>query len=71
MFERLESHAARLAEARASERKRALAEQLGALLPRSVSIAVDDDGVLISGPGLGRRLVLDSSLRWTIAGLLK
>jgi hypothetical protein len=34
-------------------------------------VEATDEGVLLSGPGLGHRLVLDSSLRWTIAGLLK
>ena len=29
------------------------------------------EGVALSGPGLAKRIVLDSSLRWTIAGLLK
>jgi hypothetical protein len=71
MFERLEARAERAAETRAGERKEALAEQLRALLPHTISIEANDDGVILSGPGLGRRLVLDASLRWTIAGLLK
>ncbi len=71
MFERLESRVARLAETRAGERQQALAGQLGAILPRGVTVEVGEDGVILSGAGLGRRLVLDSSLRWTIAGLLK
>ena len=71
MFERLEARGERAAEARAAERKQALAEQLRALLPASVGVEAEEQGVVLSGPGFGRRLVLDSSLRWTIAGLLK
>ena len=71
MFERLEARAERAAAARAAERKHALAAQLRAILPDSVSVEADEAGVRLSGPGLGRRLVLDASLRWTIAGLLK
>lgn len=71
MFERLEARACRAAEARAADRKEALAGQLRAILPRDVSIETDEHGVLLSGRGLGRRLVLDASLHWTIAGLLR
>jgi hypothetical protein len=71
MFERLEARAERAAETRATERKQALAQQLRAILPASVSVEAHEAGVIVSGPGLGRRLVLDASLRWTIAGLLK
>ena len=71
MFERLDSRAGRVAETRKAERKDALAEQLRALLPPEVKVETSEDGVLLSGLGLGRRVVLDSSLRWTIAGLLK
>ena len=71
MFERLEARAKRAAELRATDRKAALAEQLRAILPRDVSVEANGDGVVLSGPGLGRRAVLDASLRWTIAGLLK
>jgi hypothetical protein len=70
MFERLETRAQRAAETRADERKQALAERLRALLPPSVRVEADERGVALSGPGLERRIVLDSSLRWTIAGLL-
>jgi hypothetical protein len=71
MFERLEARAERAAERRAAERKRALAEQLRAILPHNFGVEANDEGVTVSGPGLGRRTVLDASLRWTIAGLLK
>lgn len=71
MFEGLDTRAARAAEARASERKDALAEQLRAILPNEVKVLTSEEGVLLSGLGLGRRTVLDASLRWTIAGLLK
>ena len=71
MFERCEARAARGAGAAAAERKARLADQLRTILPREIGVEATDDGVLLSGPGLERRLVLDSSLRWTIAGLLK
>ena len=71
MFERLEGRAERAGETRASERKTGLAGELRALLPDAVKVETSDEGVLLSGLGLGRRVVLDSSLRWTIAGLLK
>ena len=71
MFERFEARAADAAAAAAAERKARLAEQLRTILPREIEVAATDDGVLLSGRGLERRLVLDSSLRWTIAGLLK
>ena len=71
MFERLEAGADRAAEAGVAERIAALAGQLREILPREVSVESTDEGVLLSGRGLGTRIVLDASLRWTIAGLLK
>jgi len=71
MFEELEGRAGRAADARAAERKAALAAQLRDLLPGDVAVTESEDGILLSGGGLGRKLVLDASLRWTIAGLLK
>lgn len=71
MFEELEARAARAANERAGTRRQALAEELRGLLPSEVQIQTNEDGVLLSGPGFGRRFVLDASLRWTIAGLLK
>ena len=71
MFEDVDRRAARAAGARAGERKEALAERLRALLPEEVKVETSEEGVLLSGLGLGRRTVLDASLRWTIVGLLK
>ena len=71
MFERLESRAAAAADARAADRIAALAGQLRELLPSDIKVEAGEEGVLLSGPGLGKRFVLDSSLRWTIAGLLR
>jgi hypothetical protein len=71
MFEELEARATRAAMARADERKQALAAQLSEILPAGCSIETLEDGVAITGPGLARRTVLDASMRWTIAGLLK
>lgn len=71
MFERLESRVAAEADARVADRIGALADQLRELLPRDIRVEAGADGVLLSGPGLGQKFILDSSLRWTIAGLLK
>ena len=71
MFERLEARAARAAETRAKARTAELADRLRAILPTGVSIETGEDGVTVSGLGIARRFVLDASLRWTIAGLLK
>ena len=65
------TRAAGAAESAATDRKARLADQLRTLLPREIGVETVDEGVLISGPGLEGQLVLDSSLRWTIAGLLK
>jgi hypothetical protein len=70
MFERLEASAMRAAKRHADARKAALAAQLRAILPAGIVVEEDEAGVLLSGRGLERRLVLDASLRWTIAGLL-
>ena len=71
MFERLEAHAGRAAEAGVAERIAALAGQLREILPREIGVEPTDEGVLLSSPRLGERVVLDASLRWTIAGLLR
>ena len=71
MFERLESRAGAATEKRVDKRKEVLARQLREILPPEISIEANEDGVLLAGRGLDRRLVVDASLRWTIAGLLK
>jgi hypothetical protein len=71
MFEKLEARAARAAETHADARKSALAEQLRAILPPDIGIETSEAGVTLSGRGLDQRFVLDASLRWTVAGLLK
>jgi hypothetical protein len=71
MFEEMEARAGRAAAAHAAARRDRLAEALRALLPAEVRVETNEDGVLLSGLGFGRRFVLDASLRWTIAGLLK
>lgn len=71
MFEGFEGCAARAAERRAEARRYELVEELRGLLPPEVMIEPIEEGILLSGPGFGRRVLLDASLRWTIAGLLK
>ena len=71
MFEQAETRARRAAEALAARRRARLADELRAILPGDVGVELTGQGVALSGPGLRRRLVLDSSLRWTVAGLLE
>ncbi len=71
MFEEMEARARRAAETRVEGRKTELAAALRTLLPPEVRVETSEEGVLLSGLGLGRRVVLDASLRWTLAGLLK
>ena len=71
MFEHLEGRARAAAEARVAERTAVLAQQLRELLPRDIAVEASGDGVLLTGRGLGQQFVVDASLRWTIAGLLK
>jgi hypothetical protein len=71
MFEELEARVARAAQVRAGERTQRLAEELRFLLPPDIRVETIEEGVLLSGPGFGRRFVQEASLRWTIAGLLK
>ena len=71
MLERLKARARQTAEAQAASRRQALAEQLRELLPADVRVESADDGVRLSGGGLGEKVMLNANLRWTIAGLLK
>lgn len=71
MFEDLKARAGRHAEALARARGDELAARLGELLPRGVAVERVEGGVMLSGRGLKRRLVLDASLRWTVAGLIR
>lgn len=71
MFEQLEDRARVAGEARVAERKAVLAQQLRELLPRDIAVEPNGDGVLLTGRGLREQFVVDVSLRWTIAGLLK
>lgn len=71
MFERTEARATGAAELLAAERRHVLADQLRAILPAAISILESDEGVWLSGSDLSARLVVESSLRWTIAGLLR
>jgi hypothetical protein len=63
MFAGLIARAARLAEARARARRRALAARLA----QAVRAEATDEGVLISGRGLRRRLARDPGLRRALA----
>jgi hypothetical protein len=71
MFETLEARAARAAARLARRRAAALAEEMRASLPGDIAVAVDRDGVRLSGRALRRRRALDAALRWTIAGAVQ
>ena len=68
MFEKLTIHGAALADGAARRRRRALAEALAADPPAGVNVSEEEEGVVLSGPGLARRLALDPALRWLLAG---
>ncbi len=67
MFERLESRGEQAVEARAAERRDRLAARLREAAPGDVSVAVEDEAVVLSGRGLGRRFALEAELRWLVA----
>ena len=68
MFERLMRRGGELAERAARRRRSALAEALAADAPAGVEASESDGGVVLSGRGLGRRLALESGLRWLVSG---
>jgi hypothetical protein len=54
---------------RAARRRRSeLAKTLRDEAPAGIGVAEDEEGVVLTGRGLGRRLALDSGLRWLVAG---
>jgi hypothetical protein len=68
MFERLIRRGAALAERAARRRRSALAEALRAEAPEGVRVSEEEEEVVISGPGLGRRFAIDPRLRWFAVG---
>ena len=68
MFERLMLHGAALAARAARRRRDKLAAALGDEAPAGVEVSAEEEGVVLSGRGLGRRLALDPGLRWLWAG---
>lgn len=68
MFERLTARAAALAQRGARRRREALARRLSEEAPEGVGVSEEEEGVLLAGRGLGRRLALDPELRWLTAG---
>lgn len=66
MLERLAARAAARAEARARDWQERLAERLGAAAPEGSSVAVEGEAVVLSGPGLARRRLVEPELRWRI-----
>lgn len=66
MFESLMARAGRAADRYAAEQARRLAAALDEDLPSDIGIAVERDGVRLSGRALRQRLALDPALRWTI-----
>jgi hypothetical protein len=68
MFERLMLHGAALAEKAARRRQSELVEALREEAPAGVEVGVEDEAVVLSGHGLGRRFALEPGLRWLLAG---
>ena len=71
MFETLLKRAERRALQRARRRSKEVAERLAAELPSGVHAEPGEEGVLLSGRGIGRRFALDPELRWMIMGLIR
>lgn len=69
MFEALTARAQHAARRRA----RALSTELAARIEgeglRGLAVEANEDGVRLSGRGLGRRFALEPALRWLIMGL--
>jgi hypothetical protein len=68
MFEKLMLHGAALAQKAARSRRAALAEALREEAPEGVRVSEEEEGVALSGRGLGRRFALDPELRWRLSG---
>lgn len=68
MFEKLTMRAAALAREAARRRRDELAETLREEAPAGVRIEAAEEGVALSGRGLGRRFALEPALRWLTAG---
>lgn len=67
MFETLMARAQSAADRRAEAQVRRLAAALEEALPADVAVAIEADGVRLSGRALGRRLALE----WTMTGLVR
>jgi hypothetical protein len=68
MLERLVKAGTAIAGEAARRRRRALAAELREEAPAGVRVEEEEAGVAVSGPGLGRRVALEASLRWLAAG---
>jgi hypothetical protein len=66
MFERLMLHGAALAAKAARRRQGELAGALAEEAPAGVEVSEEDEAVVLSGPGLGRRFALEPRLRWLV-----
>jgi hypothetical protein len=67
MFETLIRRAAERAEARAAARREEIAARIEEAAPQGVAVAVEDQGVAMSGRGLAARFMTDPALRWLVA----
>jgi hypothetical protein len=66
MLERLIRRGAALAQGAARRRRGELAEALRGEAPAGVEVSEEEDRVVLSGPGLGRRFALEPALRWLV-----
>jgi len=67
VFERLRERGVERARTRAAARREGLAERMRAGVPRGIEVDVEGDEVVLSGRGLGRRLLVEPALRWLVA----
>jgi hypothetical protein len=70
MFEELEARARRLAEARAGEKARELAERLAKAMPGGVKFPSENGWITLNGDALRRRLAASGALRAALWGLI-
>lgn len=69
MFERLTVRATTAAERARDAKADALAERIGASLPRGIAATRVGDGVQLTGRALRRWFALEPALRWLVESL--
>lgn len=67
MFERMTERAERAGRRKARAVSADLAARMRAELPGDIAAEAADEGVILSGRGIGARFALDPALRWLLA----